>query len=105
MKFIPENAFEQNKESRIKIALYNRPSNNWTLGFIAFDVRRTHPNQLLGVLCRKAVIFFSLCARVIRVRFEQLTGRFELISIRTLRDLQSIFWTNKQFSNMNSKLL
>ena len=61
------------KESRIKIALYNRPSNNWTLGFIAFDVRRTHP-KLLGVLCHKAVIFFSLCARVIRVRFEQLTA-------------------------------
>ena len=109
MKFLPENAFEQKKKNpglkfNLRLALYNRPSNNWTLGFIAFDVRRTHPN-LLGVLCHKAVIFFSLCARVIRVRFEQLTDRFELISIRTLRDLQSILWTNKQFSNMNSKLL
>ena len=46
-------------------------------------------------------IFFVV--RVIRVRFEQLTGRFELIS--TLRDLQSIFWSNKEFSNMNTKLL
>ena len=107
MKFTPENAFEQKKKNpglkfNLRLVLYNRPSNNWTLGFIALDVRRTHPN-LLGVLCHKAVIFFSLCARVIRVCLEQLTGRFELIS--TLRHLQPIFWTNKQFSNMNSNLL
>ena len=90
------------KESRIKKALYNRPSNNWTLGFIAFDVRRTHPN-LLGVLCHKGVIFFRCARYSCPLRFEQLTDRFELMS--TLRDLQPIFWTNKQFSNMNSKLL
>ena len=61
-----ENAFEQKKKNpglkfNLRLALYNRPSNNWTLGFVAFDARRTHPN-LLGVLCHKAVRFFSLCA-------------------------------------------